>query len=271
MSMLSTVAPWDTVAEGYSETTMRLFRSYIETALELVSVGQDDHIADIACGPGTLSLAAANRVASVKALDFSENMLGMLRKGMSDQDVDNIEPLQGDGQSLPYEDNIFDAAFSMFGLMFFPDRAKGFSELYRTLKPGGRVCVSSWAPVEQSTAIMAMFSAMQLIKPDIPDPKYDVASLENPEVLKAEMRDAGFRDVVVHKVSDSSEAISSQRFWDDMVRGSAPVLMLKNSMTEEVWSEKSKLAIEHIEKSVGPFPVSLSATAWLGVGVKQQQ
>ncbi|MEM7443538.1 MAG: class I SAM-dependent methyltransferase [Pseudomonadota bacterium] len=268
MSMLSGVAPWDMVAEGYAETTKHWFRPYIEAALDLVPLTNNDQIADIACGPGTLSLAAAGRVASVKALDFSENMLAMLRESIAEEGVDNIEAVQGDGQDLPYEDGTFDAAFSMFGLMFFPDRSKGYAELRRTLKPGGHVCVASWAPVAHSPVMTAMFGAMQAIKPDLPDPTYDATSLENPDVLKAELSAAGFRDVSVHHVTLSSEITSAEDFWAGMVKGSAPVLMLKNATPEEVWREKSKRAVDHIETEVGPLPVTLSATAYVGVGVK---
>ena len=129
MSMLSTVAPWDLVAEGYSETTMKWFRGYIDGALELAALQSCDDIIDVACGPGTLALAAADKVASVKALDFSENMISMLRKGMADSGVTNIEPCKGDGQDLPYGDESFDAAFSIFGLMYSGPRQR----IHRTL------------------------------------------------------------------------------------------------------------------------------------------
>jgi ubiquinone/menaquinone biosynthesis C-methylase UbiE len=266
--MLSTVAPWDLVAEGYTDTTMGMFRGYVDAALEFVPLCRDSQVADIACGPGTLSLVAAKQTASVKALDFSENMLAMLRKGMEEQNIENIEPYQGDGQELPFDDESFDAAFSMFGLMFFPDRPKGFAELFRTLKPGGRVCVSSWAPVDQSPMMAVMFGAMQKIKPDIPDPRHDLGSLENPDVLAAELRNAGFKDVVIHHVTKNSEITSAQHSWDEMVKGSAPVLMLKSSMPDQIWRERSTLAVDHIAKTVGPVPASLTATAYLGVGTK---
>lgn len=268
MSILSTVAPWDLVAAGYSETTMTVFQGYMEAALELVELHSGDDILDVACGPGTLALAAAGRVASVKALDFSENMLAMLRKGMAAGGVTNIEPRQGDGQDLPYGDDSFDAAFSMFGLMFFPDRAKGYAEILRTLKPGGQICISSWAPVEDSPLMQTMFSALMAINPDMPAPKSDLESLENPELLKAELAAAGFRDVEVRRVTNSMAITSVAEFWDGMVKGSAPVTLMKNSMSEQAWREKSTIAIAAVEKAIGALPALLSSDAWLGTGVK---
>ena len=46
-----------------------------------------------------------------------------------------------DTQTVPYADD----AFSLFGLMFFPDRKQGFAEIYRALKPGGSIAITSWA------------------------------------------------------------------------------------------------------------------------------
>jgi ubiquinone/menaquinone biosynthesis C-methylase UbiE len=268
MSVLSTVAPWDLVAEGYSETTMKFFQGYIDTALELVPLRSDDVIADIACGPGTLALAAAERAASVKAVDFSENMISMLRKGMADRGVTNIEPYEGDGQHLPYGDETFDAAFSIFGLMFFPERAKGYAEIFRTLKSGGRVCISSWAPVDRSSMMETMFGALKAIQPDLPSPTTNMESLENPDLLRSELSAAGFGDVEVHGVTKSMPVASAEEFWESMVKGSAPVTMMKNSMPEDVWREKCEIAVDNVENAVGSFPASLSSDAWFGVGVK---
>src|SRR5688500_9106012 len=107
--------PWDDVAEGYSAEAHWIMAPFSEKALELAALAEDAVIADIAAGPGTLSLRAAPNVARVHALDFSERMLKELAQNARKLGLENIEIHQGDGQALPFADGSFDAAFSMFG------------------------------------------------------------------------------------------------------------------------------------------------------------
>lgn len=248
--MLSEVKPWDTVAQGYSETTMKLFQCYADKALELVGINDQDSVADIACGPGTLALTAAQTARAVSALDFSENMLAILKDTISENGITNIDVHHGDGQALPYDNNTFDAAFSMFGLMFFPDRSKGYAEILRTLKPGGAAVISSWAPVCESSAMKIMFGALQAMNPDIPDPQTDVESLENPDFFQSELETAGFKEIKIHPVSGDIQINNIERFWQDMVKGSAPFAMMKKKLTEEQWEQKQRIALDYLHNTV---------------------
>ena len=268
MNMLSSVTPWDKVAAGYAETAMKFFQGYVESALALVELNQDSHILDVACGPGTLALTAANRVGAIKAIDFSTQMIAILNSKIAAQGVGNIDTVCGDAQQLPYADNSFDAAFSLFGLMFFPDRDKGYAEIHRCLKPGGRVVISSWAPVTQSPLMQAAFGALRTINPAIPEPQTTSESLENPDFFKRKLDRAGFREIEIHLVTKSFTVLSIEQFWNDMVRGNAPLVMFKNSMSDEEWQEKNRIAIEYLYRTMGDKVTSLSSDAWLGTAVK---
>lgn len=268
MNMLSTVTPWDMVAEGYSEVTMKMFQGYAEEAIALADLNEDSCVLDVACGPGTLALNAAPKIRSVSAIDFSQSMVEILNNTIQEKSISNIETCCGDAQSLPYDNDTFDAAFSMFGLMFFPDRMQGYKEIYRTLKTGGKTIISSWAATTQSPIMMAMFGALKAMNPDLAEPQTDIESLENPDFFKAELLKAGFKDVKVLPVTGVIQVDSVEEFWVDMVKGSAPLVMMKNSMPEDVWQEKSRIALEYLHGVLDTLPTTLSADAWLGVGLK---
>ena len=179
---LSAAEPWNLVASGYAETTMQVFTQFAQAAITSSRLKPGALILDVACGPGTLALMVADGADAVHGIDFSDAMLDIFRQNVVREGLQNVEIQHGDAQELPYANGMFDAAFSIFGLMFFPDRCKGFSEIYRTLKPGGSIAVTSWAPIDRSPAMQTMFGALRVINPDIPQPQQAVASLENPDV-----------------------------------------------------------------------------------------
>lgn len=265
---LSAATPWNLVADGYSRTTMQMLAQYAEAAIAAVNIQPGSCVLDVACGPGTLALMVARKAAKVHGIDFSEPMLEICRRNAEQSSLNNIETQHGDAQAMPYADNLFDATFSMFGLMFFPDRGKGFAEIYRTLKPGGSIAVTSWAPVSESPAMQMMFGALRVMKPEIPEPEAAVASLENPQVFKQEMQDAGFREVKIDRVRKYFPVETVEAFWSGMVEGSAPIQMLKRSMGEAEWREKEQLALHYLHTCLKSLPTTLASDAWLGTAVK---
>lgn len=267
-NMLSTSEPWNLVANGYAETTMQMLAQYAEEAIAASELKHGAVVLDVACGPGTLALVIAREVGHVYGIDFSEPMLDIFRQNAARAGHSNITIQHGDAQALPYPDEMFDAAFSMFGLMFFPDRSKGFAEIHRTLKPGGSIAVTSWAPADQSPLMQTMFGALRAIKPDMPEPQRVMASLENPEVFKQELQDAGFREVKIQSVTKPFPVASIPEFWETMVKGSAPILMLKKSMGEAAWREKETIALDYLKERLPSLPTELTSDAWLGVGMK---
>ena len=74
--------------------------------------------------------------------------------------------------------------------------------------------------------------------------------------------------MAIHLVTYDFPVNSIKEFWRDMARGSAPLVMLKNSMPEEEWNEKEKAALEYLEETLTNLPASLSSDAWLGCGRK---
>ncbi|MDX8385243.1 MAG: class I SAM-dependent methyltransferase [Gallionella sp.] len=265
---LAASEPWNLVAGGYAETTMVVFKQYAEAAIAASNVKAGAVVLDVACGPGTLALEIAQTASKVHGIDFSASMLAIFQDKIKQAGHKHIDLHCGDAQSLPYADGMFDAAFSMFGLMFFPDRNQGFAEIYRTLKPGGSIAVTSWAPVEISPAVQIMFGALRAIKPDLPEPQKAIASLENPEVFKQELHDAGFRNIEIRSVTKFFPVISIPKFWEGLVKGSAPIQMLKKNMGEDLWREKEILAINYLEEALPSTPTELPAEAWLGLAVK---
>lgn len=263
-SPLASPEPWSLVADDYTQELLPMFELFTRDALALAPTHAGARVLDVAAGPGTLTLIAAEAGRAVAAIDFSPQMVRNLRARL-DGAQQGADVRLGDGQELPWGDAEFDAAFSMFGLMFFPDRAKGFGELYRVLKPGGKAVVSSWAPFEG--IFKSVMAAMREVLPEIPFGA-GKGPLGDPDEFAAELRAAGFTDVSVSPVTHQLTADSASEFWAQCQRTTAPIVLLKNRLGDAKWQEVTRGVVQRLEAEYGIGSVPLQTTAYLGLGTK---
>jgi len=263
-SPLASPEPWGLVADDYTLELLPMFELFSRDALALAPTPKGARLLDVAAGPGTLTLLAAESGASLSAIDFSPQMVANLKRRL-EAARQGADVRLGDGQALPWGDAEFDAAFSMFGLMFFPDRARGFAELHRVLKPGGVAVVSSWAPFEGIFA--SIMSAMREVLPDIPFGA-GKGPLGDPEEFARELSDAGFVDVSVTPRTHSLPADAPREVWASCQRTTAPIVLLKRRLGDAKWTEVTSGVVERLEAQYGTGPVDITTTAYLGHGRK---
>jgi demethylmenaquinone methyltransferase / 2-methoxy-6-polyprenyl-1,4-benzoquinol methylase len=97
-------------------------------------------VLDVACGTGTLSRELLRHVSPggyVLGIDFAPRMIAIARRRARDSAALDFQ--LGDALQLPVPDESFDAATIAFGMRNLADHARGFAELHRTVRPGGRV------------------------------------------------------------------------------------------------------------------------------------
>lgn len=181
---------WNDLAKHYEETAHPFTARFAEAALARVEVTPQTRLLDVATGTGALALAAARAGAQVLAVDFSPGMVARVTAhGLS-----NLEGRTMDGQALDLPDASFDAAFSVFGVMMFPDWRKGLAEMARVTRPGGLGVVATW----QSQGAATHLLLAQVVRDLFPDREWrsglpeGLTFLGDPERLSAEMVAAGF-------------------------------------------------------------------------------
>lgn len=112
---------------------------------EAVCPGKAQEILDVACGTGDFTIGTAMAAAEgsrVTGIDLSEGMLDIGRKKAAQAGLgDKIEMVQGDCESLPYQDHSFDRVTVAFGVRNFEHLDIGLKEMLRVLKPGGKAVI----------------------------------------------------------------------------------------------------------------------------------
>jgi ubiquinone/menaquinone biosynthesis C-methylase UbiE len=265
-SPLSTIDPWNWVAQSYVELTAPKLMLYAEEALAAAELSVNHRVLDVAAGPGTLACHIAPNVSHVTTVDFSPEMVALCRARVAGLGLSNVTVHEGDGQCLALPSASFERAFSFFGLMFFPCRGNGFAELFRVLVPGGMAFVTSWAPISESPLMSSMIDALRVADPTVASAKSDLVSLENPERFEQELRDAGFVDVVVRRVFKDWGFTTFDELFDRMLRGSAPLEVMKRKVSTEEWERRVAVMRNYLFERFGEHPTGLGSTAWLGQG-----
>jgi demethylmenaquinone methyltransferase/2-methoxy-6-polyprenyl-1,4-benzoquinol methylase len=119
-------------------------------AAELRDILDDSNalVLDVACGTGDLSLELnKNSKAQIVGTDFCRPMLEFARS-KSAGETQPIPYIEGDALALPFDGGQFDAVTIAFGLRNLANFSAGIKELYRILKPGGRLAVLEFsAPI----------------------------------------------------------------------------------------------------------------------------
>jgi SAM-dependent methyltransferase len=102
-------------------------------------------VLDIGSGAGMDSLVAALMVGpegSVTGIDMTPEMIEKARKGAAELGLNNVTFVEGEAETLPFDDSSFDVVLSNSVIDLIPDKDAVFGEIYRVLVPGGRIQIA---------------------------------------------------------------------------------------------------------------------------------
>jgi demethylmenaquinone methyltransferase/2-methoxy-6-polyprenyl-1,4-benzoquinol methylase len=128
-------------------------------AVELTGARPGDRLLDVATGTGKVAAdlhARAQPGGSVLGVDISPGMIAVARRRYAGRL--GLEFVVGDALALPTQDATFDAATIAFGMRNLPDYARGFEELARSVRPGGRVvCLEIARPRSRPAQVLQLW------------------------------------------------------------------------------------------------------------------
>lgn len=189
---------WDTAARHYERTAHPFTARFAEAALAQVPLTSESRVLDVAAGTGALALAAARTGAQVLATDFSPGMVARIAAA----GMPNVEAVVMDGQALALPDAGFDAVFSIFGVIMFPDWRKGLAEMARVTRRGGHGVVATWQDRGAATFLLLGDIRRRLFpERDGMSMPEGVKALSNPADFARELVAAGYRDPKIQQMT----------------------------------------------------------------------
>lgn len=193
------------VAGTYDEIYVpRIFIPWARLLLERAALRPGEAVLDVATGPGTVARLAAELVGPngrVLGADFSEAMIAIARAKPRLAAAATIEYLVSPAAPLAVEDVAFDVVTCQQGLQFFPDRPAAIREMYRALKPGGRLVAAVWREIALQPCFAAVDAALRECLPgDQAEPYGMPFRWPKAADLAVAFRDQGFANVSVAEV-----------------------------------------------------------------------
>ncbi|HLF75560.1 MAG TPA: methyltransferase domain-containing protein [Anaerolineales bacterium] len=228
-------------ASTYDRVGPRFLSHFGRRLVELAEIPNGASVLDIATGRGAVLFPAAEVVGSsgrVLGIDLSREMVERSREEIEALGLQNAEVREMDAEDLEFPNESFDYILCSFAIFFFPRLDRALAEMYRVLKPNGRIAVTTWGLRDENWKWYDDLVQSYLA----PEPEAGQATdaqtapkhvFDKPEGLAAILVSAGFTDIRVLSESQMFTYDSEEQWWSTL------------------WSHGLRADLEAIEKQMG--------------------
>lgn len=190
-----------------------IFAPYADDLARRVAARAPHAVLETAAGTGALTRALSRTLPAdcrLVATDLNPPMLA--RAAERQQGGRPVEFRPADALALPFDADSFDVVACQFGAMFFPDRAAGFREARRVLRPRGRYLFNVWDTLETNVFTATVTEALAAMFPD--DPPCFMARTPHGYAdatrIRADLSAAGYTDIAIEPVETLSRGTSAR-------------------------------------------------------------
>ena len=210
------------IPENYDEGLgPHIFNDYADDLARRVAALRPRTVLELAAGTGIVTRKLRDVLASDCDLLSSDLNLPMLDVAKAKFQADEAVSFeQVDAMDLRFEEASFDVVICQFGVMFFPDKSRSYSEVYRVLKPGGSYVFNVWDSWDSNLFAEITHRAVEGFFPEDPPGFYKVPfHYHDASEIRDSVIRAGFTKVTVEHLPLKSKIPSAGRFAKGLVFG----------------------------------------------------
>ena len=245
-----------------------VFTSVTSVSLDAAAAKPGEHVIDIGCGTGDTLLAFAKVVGpsgSVLGVDVSVPMLGFAKHRAAEAGLGNVTCALADATSYAFEPRWADLVYSRFGVMFFDDPIKAFTNIRSGMKAGGRLVFVCFRSMPESPWFRVPIEAARPHVP--PQPTVDpmapgMFSLAREERLRGILTEAGFREMAL-KATDvpihGKDITQSMAF----ITQAGPLPALLENASDEQRTRATEAVRNALAANIGADGCGLHVGLWL--------
>lgn len=268
-------ASWNKFSPGWKKwdnLMMDFLKPMGNEIVSLLNLKDTGRVLDIASGTGEPGLTIAKILKNGKVIltDLSEDMLKVALENANQKGINNIETQVCDVSELPFPDNTFDAISCRFGYMFFPDIKLATKEIFRVLKPGGRIATTVWSIPEKNfwvTAIGGTINKNMQLQPPPPDAPGMFRCAKN-GFMKDIFEQAGLKNSFEKEVTSKLNCGSADVYWNMMTDVAAPFVAALSKADDAMKDKIKNEVFQIINEKFPDGNVIIDASATVIYGEK---
>jgi SAM-dependent methyltransferase len=188
----------------------------------------------------------------VIGVGLAEKLLAIGRAKAASQGLKNVEFRMGDMERLGYPDGHFDAVISVFSIFFVPDMASLVRELWRMVRPGGQLAITTWGPDFLEPIYGRWLEAIKQVRPDLYSGFRPWHRLTTPEALRQLLLDGGILEADIIP-EQGSQPLRTPDDWWTIVLGNGTrwtIEQMELEMAAQVREDNLKWAADNAIQAV---------------------
>ncbi len=204
-------------ADHYRLGSLAFWERFGAATVARLGLTAGQSVLDLCCGAGASALAAARAVGSggrVLGVDVAGPLLDLARSKAAAEQLANIEFRYADATSTGLPDGSFDAVVCVFGVFFASDMPAFVGEMWRLVRPGGVLAITTWGPELFEPANSIFWEEVRAVEPTLFRAFSPWDKITTPDAVSALYQAAGIADPAVEGVTGWQELSSPARFWD---------------------------------------------------------
>ena len=166
----NTADTYNASSDYYDHPSNTFWERFGRRTIQRLPIREGTRILDVCCGSGASAIPAGEKVGSdgfVLGVDLAERLLKLARVKASSRGLKHVEFRRGDMLDLGLSESSFDTVVCVFGIFFVPDMPSAVRELWKLVRPGGQLGITTWGPRFFEPVNTVFWNTVREVRPDL--------------------------------------------------------------------------------------------------------
>jgi ubiquinone/menaquinone biosynthesis C-methylase UbiE len=213
---------FNTAADCFDAPALSFWSRFGQRTIDRLALNPGDRVLDVCCGTGASAIPAALAVGptgQILGVDLADKLLELAKNKAQQQRLENIEFQCRDFETLEFSDHSFDAVVCVFGIFFVPDMETAVQKLWRIVRPGGQLAITSWGEQIFEPASQFLRSLLAAECPELSQHPLPWERIVTPTSFRTLLETAEVSGIEIFSEASTHELTSPKDWWTMVLGG----------------------------------------------------